>query len=201
MDNSPFNSLPPEIRDRIFGLAVRPDAFESPLLELDKISEHSALTRTCRQICAETLAVFYRRHNFTAKLENITDMQRLCALLELLGPKIVSKIPILLIGGNNPSLGYMSLYGKGPQPPLEKGTRGLVGRVPNGGIAAGGWLVGYVGLPKQKYSRMLYNTLKGMGLQMTQPSVSGRTWDVSLPSEKLGDQPYPHPLFTGVGDD
>ncbi|KAK5114558.1 hypothetical protein LTR85_010135 [Meristemomyces frigidus] len=96
MDNSPFARLPPELRNRIFDLALTRS--NGCRIELDQMQNYNQLTRTCRQIRAETHAVFYSQNDFLVGSDY--DNKWVCKfreLLRLLGAEIVGRIKVLHI--------------------------------------------------------------------------------------------------------
>ncbi|KAK4539650.1 hypothetical protein LTR36_010476 [Oleoguttula mirabilis] len=107
MDKSPFAHLSAELRNRIYELALHdtyPDGID--LVWLDK---HNALTRTCRQMRAESHIMFYHLNDFSVTVIGYRwdsrhqgyiprgFMKRVAALLELLGPGILSSMKRLAL--------------------------------------------------------------------------------------------------------
>ena len=92
MENSPLGRLAPELRNRIYELVFGPPKTPSTRVWLEYISAYNDLTRTCRQLRHETHAMFYTSHAFYQMVFTSTDATRLCALLQLLGPEVVSQL-------------------------------------------------------------------------------------------------------------
>ena len=61
MDDSPLNTLPAELRNEVYDLALSDETTDGFPIQITK--PESALTRACRQIRQETLAIYYGRPN------------------------------------------------------------------------------------------------------------------------------------------
>lgn len=96
MNASPLARLPPELRNQIFELALTD---VSGYIYLRILRNHAQLTRVCRQLRAETLALFYSLHHFRIPIISRKHVLQVCNLLQQLGPAIVCRIKKLEIAG------------------------------------------------------------------------------------------------------
>ena len=91
MDNSRFNGLPAEIRNEIWTLALS----HTKPISIEKISEHTALIATCRQIRDETRKMFWCVNTFRERIwgwPNRFTMKKCRAFLESLDADILALI-------------------------------------------------------------------------------------------------------------
>lgn len=93
MDNSPLGRLSPELRNQIFAVALQ----ESYTINLSILMAFTGLTRTCRQIRAETHGVFYSNNAFDIILrhEQPKTVTSVCRWLSALNPHTVLRINAL----------------------------------------------------------------------------------------------------------
>lgn len=101
MDNSPFARLSPELRNKIYQLALRKSTKWSIDIDLTQLARSNQLTRTCRQVHSETHAMFYAINEFFVCIYNKRDADQLETLLDHLGPETVSCIRCLEINAYN----------------------------------------------------------------------------------------------------
>lgn len=190
MENSPLRRLPPELRNRIYELAFRHLSRPGACSCIEHISEINDITRTCREIRSETHAMLFASCvllcdiGFVKPTQGANDrpdrVGKLSALLQLLGPSILSQLRSLrvqLAYWHSQNLHHHSLEIVG------QGHFGV--QVPFGGVSS----FKEKNLPQLfKVRKKIFETLAGMGLcieildQGKDELLLRERWTITLPT-------------------
>lgn len=104
MDHSPLARLAPELRNRVYELALTHSDRIKPLngSHHAELADHNQLTSTCRQVRTETLGMFYAVITFALSAQNSFEIfwqiHRLRSLIHRLDPRILSQIGRIDVG-------------------------------------------------------------------------------------------------------
>ena len=98
MESSPLRHLAPELRNRIFELAL----FRVEFVPFGQLRTHAALTQTCRQIRQETYTMFFAGNNFCHQLtlgeaRLPVEEEEFQSFLQFLGPETLSLVKRLQV--------------------------------------------------------------------------------------------------------